>query len=96
MNDRGDALPVADLHRRFYSEGFQDGFTHGQLHGLFEGRELGKEKAFDLWEEVGYYEGTAMFWMESLQGSQGTGTAGGKSKETRYATKHSIYYPGSC
>ena len=54
--------------RRFYAQGYADGHAHGQLHGLFEGRELGREKGFELWEEVGYYEGTALFWMENIAG----------------------------
>jgi hypothetical protein len=37
------------------------------LHGLFEGRELGKEKAFEIWEELGYYEGWAGLFMENLK-----------------------------
>jgi hypothetical protein len=49
---------------RFYTAGHDDGFAHGQLHGRFEGRALGQEKCFELWEEVGYYQGWAEFWLE--------------------------------
>lgn len=51
----------------FYNSGFQEGFAHGALHGTFEGRALGKEKAFELWEEVGYYEGMGLFWKDLLK-----------------------------
>jgi len=37
------------------------------LHGLFEGRELGKEKAFEIWEELGYYEGWAGLFLNNLK-----------------------------
>ncbi|GAA6044361.1 hypothetical protein JCM8097_008409, partial [Rhodosporidiobolus ruineniae] len=39
----------------------------GELHGLFEGRELGRDKAWELWEEIGYAEGTARFWGKVLE-----------------------------
>ncbi|CAO1613824.1 unnamed protein product [Sympodiomycopsis kandeliae] len=45
-----------------YKEGFSAGSSHGKLHGLFEGRQLGREKGFEIWDEVGFYEGTARFW----------------------------------
>lgn len=61
----------------FYSSGYQDGYDHGRLHGLFEGREIGKEKAYEIWEEVGYYEGWAMSHLAS--------GAGVKGKQARYA-----------
>lgn len=50
----------------FYQTGYQEGFDHGALHGIFEGRALGKEKGFELWEEVGFYEGVGEFWKEIL------------------------------
>lgn len=55
----------ADL--SFFQQGYQDGFDHGKLHGLFEGRELGKEKAFEIWEELGYYEGWARLFIDNLK-----------------------------
>lgn len=50
----------------FYTQGYQEGYDHGRLHGLFEGREIGKEKGYELWEEVGYYEGWAGFYLSQL------------------------------
>lgn len=47
---------------RFYHVGHEDGYQHGRLHGLIEGRALGAEKGFELWEELGFYEGVARFW----------------------------------
>ncbi|KAL7415380.1 hypothetical protein BDY24DRAFT_439800 [Mrakia frigida] len=55
------------LEETFYSSGFQEGYAHGALHGTFEGRALGKEKAFELWEEVGFYEGMGLFWKDLLE-----------------------------
>jgi hypothetical protein len=46
----------------FYSIGYEDGYKHGRLHGLIDGRALGAEKGFELWEELGFYEGTARLW----------------------------------
>ncbi|BGP24127.1 hypothetical protein Rt10032_c05g2172 [Rhodotorula toruloides] len=54
--------PLLDLEQQFYQRGFDAGLPHGELHGLFEGRELGREKAWELCEEVGYYEGMARLW----------------------------------
>ncbi|PWN27336.1 hypothetical protein BDZ90DRAFT_210509, partial [Jaminaea rosea] len=45
-----------------FREGFSSGQAHGKLHGTFEGRALGRDKGFELWDEVGFYEGTARFW----------------------------------
>ncbi|GAA5963460.1 hypothetical protein JCM8115_001237 [Rhodotorula mucilaginosa] len=58
---------LLELEQTFYQAGFDGGFPHGELHGLFEGRELGREKSWELWEEIGYYEGTAKLWQAILQ-----------------------------
>jgi len=47
---------------RFYDEGYEDGFTHGRIHGLIEGRALGREKGYEMFEELGFYEGFALTW----------------------------------
>jgi hypothetical protein len=39
-----------------------DGHAHGRIHGLIEGRALGREKGFEMWEELGFYEGFARTW----------------------------------
>ncbi|GAA5870995.1 hypothetical protein JCM3774_003498 [Rhodotorula dairenensis] len=63
---------LLELEQTFYQAGYDGGFPHGELHGLFEGRELGREKSWELWEEIGYYEGTAKLWQAILhQGAQG-------------------------
>ena len=46
----------------FYDSGYKDGFAHGRIHGLIEGRALGREKGFEMWEELGFYEGFALIW----------------------------------
>jgi hypothetical protein len=63
----------------FFNQGYKDGFDHGRLHGLFEGRELGKEKAFEIWEELGYYEGWAGLFLKNLKST---------GKEGRYVYFH--------
>lgn len=37
------------------------------MHGVFDGRALGQEKGFEVWEELGYYKGTAAFWQRVLE-----------------------------
>lgn len=59
------------LEDQFYQQGLSTGLPHGQLHGLFEGRSLGREKGWELWEEVGYYEGVALFWKALLTQQEG-------------------------
>lgn len=51
---------------RFYDEGYRDGFSHGRIHGLIEGRALGRENGFEVWEELGFYEGFSKTWMAVL------------------------------
>lgn len=50
-----------------YQLGYTQGFEHGALHGTFEGRDLGRAKGFELWEEVGFYQGLAQVWHAALQ-----------------------------
>lgn len=47
----------------FYEAGYKAGYEHGQAHGTFDGRALGQEKGFELWEELGYIQGQAKFWL---------------------------------
>lgn len=65
---------LTTLEDSFYEQGLSAGTSHGELHGLFEGRALGKEQAWTLWEEVGYYNGVATFWKAILSAS-GTASA---------------------
>jgi len=53
---------------RFYNAGYADGHAHGRIHGLIEGRALGREKGFEMWEELGFYEGFARTWSILLTG----------------------------
>ncbi|RXK37882.1 hypothetical protein M231_04881 [Tremella mesenterica] len=70
-NDEDDILDdLVNLESRFYTQGYEEGHAHGALHGIYEGRALGQEKAFELWEEVGYYEGFAEVWVELLSESK--------------------------
>jgi len=70
----GEFDSLLDLETQFYSTGWNSGFPHGELHGLFEGRELGREKSWELWEEIGYYQGVARLWKVILkrQGKEST------------------------
>ena len=51
----------------FYDLGYHDGFTHGHIHGLIEGRALGREKDFEMWEEIRFYEGFSLTWRRILR-----------------------------
>ncbi|GAA5978917.1 hypothetical protein JCM11641_000093 [Rhodosporidiobolus odoratus] len=57
---------LLSLETTFYQRGHDNGLPHGELHGMIEGRELGREKAWEIWEEIGYAEGTAMLWKAML------------------------------
>lgn len=50
-------------HGSFFNAGYKAGYEHGQAHGTFDGRALGQEKGFELWEELGYIQGQAKFWL---------------------------------
>ncbi|CAK9781682.1 unnamed protein product [Cutaneotrichosporon oleaginosum] len=63
-----DAL---NLEGRFYDQGYADGHAHGAQHGVFEGRQLGREKAWEVWDELGFYEGYAGVWVRRLRGGAG-------------------------
>ncbi|KAF8899408.1 hypothetical protein BD779DRAFT_1391770, partial [Infundibulicybe gibba] len=57
-----DIESLVHLEQTFYDTGYEDGFAHGRIHGLIEGRALGREKGFEMWEEIGFYEGFALMW----------------------------------
>ena len=56
---------------RFYDVGYEDGFKHGHIHGRIEGRELGRQKGFEMWEELGFYEGFANLWKTACENNDG-------------------------
>ncbi|KAF8640989.1 hypothetical protein AX17_000634 [Amanita inopinata Kibby_2008] len=62
MADEFDLESLVHVEETFYDVGYQDGFAHGRIHGLIEGRALGREKGFEMWEELGFYEGFALMW----------------------------------
>ncbi|KAK7682048.1 hypothetical protein QCA50_015012 [Cerrena zonata] len=57
-----DLESLVNVEQTFYDDGYKDGYAHGRIHGLIEGRALGREKGFEMWEEVGFYEGFAHMW----------------------------------
>ncbi|KAH9940019.1 uncharacterized protein BXZ73DRAFT_88781 [Epithele typhae] len=57
-----DLEELVNVEQTFYDEGYRDGHAHGRVHGLIEGRALGREKGFEMWEELGFYEGFARLW----------------------------------
>ncbi|KAF5385363.1 hypothetical protein D9615_001011 [Tricholomella constricta] len=65
-----DLEALVDLEQTFYETGYDDGFAHGRIHGLIEGRALGRAKGFEMWEELGFYEGFAQMWL-SIYEKQG-------------------------
>jgi primary-amine oxidase len=72
---------VVALFCSYYEQGYKDGFDHGRLHGLFEGRAIGQEKAYEIWEEVGFMEGMALFW-QSVATKQAEGQSSSGKKVT--------------
>ncbi|KAI0338762.1 DUF1715-domain-containing protein [Trametopsis cervina] len=64
-----DLESLVHVEQSFYDEGYKDGYEHGKIHGLIEGRDLGREKGFEMWEELGFYEGFALTW-KSIHASQ--------------------------
>jgi len=61
-----DLEELVNVEQTFYEEGYKDGFAHGRIHGSIEGRALGREKGFEMWEELGFYEGFALLWRAVL------------------------------
>ncbi|KAG7092481.1 hypothetical protein E1B28_008833 [Marasmius oreades] len=72
MTDNFDLESLVHLEQIFYDSGYQEGHAHGRIHGLIEGRALGREKGFEMWEELGFYEGFALLWksVSILQGRE--------------------------
>lgn len=70
-----DLEDLVSVEQTFFDDGYTDGFAHGRIHGLIEGRALGREKGFEMWEELGFYEGFARTWgaVLSAQGEEERG-----------------------
>ncbi|EMD31190.1 hypothetical protein CERSUDRAFT_163378 [Gelatoporia subvermispora B] len=64
-----DLEDLVHVEQTFYEHGYADGHAHGRVHGLIEGRALGREKGFEMWEELGFYEGFASMW-QAIHSSQ--------------------------
>jgi len=65
-----DIESLVHLEQSFYDQGYEDGFAHGRIRGLIEGRALGREKGYEMFEELGFYEGFALTW-QKIYGSTG-------------------------
>ncbi|KAI6136143.1 hypothetical protein F5141DRAFT_1192880 [Pisolithus sp. B1] len=72
MAEDFDLEQLVHLEQTFYDAGYTDGFAHGRIHGLIEGRALGREKGFEIWEEIGFYEGFALTWQAIYARQPGT------------------------
>ncbi|KAI0251613.1 hypothetical protein BJV78DRAFT_1125885 [Lactifluus subvellereus] len=70
-----DLEELVHVEQTFYTVGYEEGYAHGRLHGLIEGRALGAEKGFELWEELGFYEGAARLWT-AVSSTEANGTDG--------------------
>ncbi|KAH9981668.1 hypothetical protein BJV74DRAFT_77615 [Russula compacta] len=77
-----DLEQLVHLEQTHYTVGYEDGHAHGRLHGLIEGRALGAEKGFELWEELGFYEGSARLWTAVSTDSNGTDARGAHHAST--------------
>ncbi|KIY64418.1 DUF1715-domain-containing protein [Cylindrobasidium torrendii FP15055 ss-10] len=62
-----DLESLVHVEQDFYDAGYTDGYEHGRIHGLIEGRALGREKGFEMWEELGFYEGLCKTWRSVLE-----------------------------
>lgn len=62
MAESFDLESLVFLEQTFYDAGYSDGFAHGRIHGLIEGRALGRQKGFEIWEELGFYQGFVLVW----------------------------------
>jgi len=79
-----DLEELIHVEETFYKLGYEDGHAHGRLHGLIEGRALGAEKGFELWEELGFYEGAARLWTAAV--STETDAGGVDSRGAHHAS----------
>ncbi|RPD55275.1 DUF1715-domain-containing protein [Lentinus tigrinus ALCF2SS1-7] len=77
-----DLEDLVNVEQTFYEDGYKDGYAHGRVHGLIEGRALGREKGFEMWEELGFYEGFALMWRAIL------GAQGGHDERTQNHIRH--------
>ncbi|WFC93603.1 hypothetical protein MBRA1_000224 [Malassezia brasiliensis] len=77
--DSGDAT----LNSLAYAAGYKQGVDQGERFGHGEGRLLGREKGFELWEELGYYLGMIHTWRRILEQERGSG-----SRKTQKQLQH--------
>ena len=49
---------------RFLTYGYEDGVEAGRSEGLIEGYILGTRKAFEILQEIGFYDGVTKMWLK--------------------------------
>lgn len=57
-----DLDSLVDLEQSFYDKAYEEAYAHGRIHAGIEGRAMGREKGFEIWEELGFYQGFATIW----------------------------------
>jgi len=62
VSDANDLEKLVDLEQQFYETGYAEGLADGKVQGHTEGRQFGAAKGFEMWEELGFYEGFAKVW----------------------------------
>ncbi|KAH9943596.1 hypothetical protein B0H21DRAFT_779710 [Amylocystis lapponica] len=62
--------------------GIQGWLCSRRIHGSIEGRALGREKGFEMWEELGFYEGFALTWQAIHK------SGGGNDDRSAHNIKH--------
>ncbi|CAG8519508.1 5594_t:CDS:2 [Paraglomus brasilianum] len=52
------------LENMFLTYGYEDGVEAGRSEGLIEGYVLGTRKAFEILQEIGFYDGVTKMWLK--------------------------------
>jgi hypothetical protein len=53
---------LVDIEDNLIQQGYNDGVTYGELLGIDEGLAIGKQRGFELGEELGSIYGTVALW----------------------------------
>lgn len=64
-----------------YSDGYAAGLAKGDEIGTLEGLVMGRDKGFEIWEELGYYAGMSHLYERAIKSEQHSGRPSRKTQK---------------
>ena len=73
-----------------YSDGYAAGLAKGDEIGTLEGLVMGRDKGFEIWEELGYYAGMSHLYERAIKSEQHSGRPSRKMQKHERSRNSSV------